>query len=774
MALPGIVVLLAAIAVLGPSVWTAMTDLRRAARAGVLPRHLLRGHLRAERALRRRGTRLRSRATPASSAGTCSDRGPRSRHHPGGERRGHRDRDRRPGLDFIGVWSTTSLPNWGSMLNDGFQNIYSNGLLVAWPSLAIGLTCIALVLLGNALRDVLERSGGGRRRRRRGSPIDEAPAAEPVIVHAETEAPRGEELLRVAHLAVGYGQPDGSVKRVVHDVSLTVRRGEVHGLIGESGSGKTQTAWSILRLLPQGGRIVGGAIHFEGKDLARSSEKAMVGLRGSSIAYIPQEPMSNLDPSFTIGSQLSEPIRVNLGLSKPEAKQRAIDLLTRVGIPNPERTYAAYPHEVSGGMAQRVLIAGAVSCNPDLLIADEPTTALDVTVQAEVLDLLRSLQARVRHGGGAGHPQLRRRPPTCATGCRSCGAAGSSRPGRCARSSPTRGTSTRRDLFGAILQDTEARGALPGVTSSGTVGEQIDPGKESQHDRVAARGRRRRRRVPAQGLPQGAVPRPEGRLARHQAAASASGWSASPARARRRSAARCSAWRRSPAARSRYKGREISQLSPRRSPPARSRAEIQVVFQDPYTSLNPALTIEQILTEPLVVIGRSPAEGGAATRPRAARPGPPALERRRPAPPGVLRRPAAAHRDRARPRARPAADRLRRARVRARPVDAGSRARAVQGDPGAHRRLLPLRLATTSTSSDYLSHRVAVMYHGEIVEWGDGEQVTTAPRAPVHAAAVPRRARSPTRSSQEQRRAERSAAHRAAEASRTFRRASLV
>jgi len=197
---------------------------------------------------------------------------------------------------------------------------------------------------------------------------------------------------------VGYDQPDGSVRTVVEDVSLTVRRGEVHGLIGESGSGKTQTAFSILRLLPAGGRIASGAIEFEGKDLAALSEREMTAVRGRKIAYIPQEPMSNLDPSFTIGHQLTEPMRVVLGIDKAEARERALALLARVGIPDPPRTFAAYPYQISGGMAQRVLIAGAVSCDPDLLIADEPTTALDVTVQAEVLDLLRDLQAELGMG----------------------------------------------------------------------------------------------------------------------------------------------------------------------------------------------------------------------------------------------------------------------------------------------------------------------------------------------------------------------------------------
>jgi peptide/nickel transport system permease protein len=175
-------------------------------------------------------------------------------------------------------------------------------------------------------------------------------------------------------------------------VSLDIRRGEVHGLIGESGSGKTQTAWSVLRLLPAGGEILQGSVRFDGEDLSRVPEAKMRDIRGRRIAYIPQEPMSNLDPSFTIGSQLTEPMRIKLGVSKSEAKARALKLLGQVGIPNPERTFASYPHELSGGMAQRVLIAGAVSCEPDLVIADEPTTALDVTIQAEILDLLRELQ----------------------------------------------------------------------------------------------------------------------------------------------------------------------------------------------------------------------------------------------------------------------------------------------------------------------------------------------------------------------------------------------
>ncbi|THG29396.1 dipeptide/oligopeptide/nickel ABC transporter permease/ATP-binding protein [Naasia lichenicola] len=296
------------------------------------------------------------------------------------------------GLDFLGL-GDAKLVTWGQMLSDAFSRMYQAPTLLIWPSLAMALTSVALVLFGNALRDELERAAGKPKRRRRGvAAVAPKVATEKPVTHAEAQGDARSTLLEVKDLVVGYDQPDGSLKQVVNGVSLMVRKGEVHGLIGESGSGKTQTAWSILRLLPAGGRIVAGSVVFDGKDLAGLSERDMVKLRGRRISYIPQEPMSNLDPSFTIGSQLVEPMVVTLGISKAEAKQRALDLLGRVGLPDPQKTFSSYPHEVSGGQAQRVLIAGAVSCEADLIIADEPTTALDVTVQAEILELLRDLQ----------------------------------------------------------------------------------------------------------------------------------------------------------------------------------------------------------------------------------------------------------------------------------------------------------------------------------------------------------------------------------------------
>ncbi|PRY13560.1 dipeptide/oligopeptide/nickel ABC transporter permease/ATP-binding protein [Kineococcus rhizosphaerae] len=296
------------------------------------------------------------------------------------------------GLEFLGLGSAGD-PSWGSMLSDAFQNIYLKPVLLLWPGLTLGLMVVACALLGNSVRDALE-GGASRARRRRvagGTAVVEA-AGRPRAPHDE------DALLVVDDLRVSYPRPDGSLSTVVDGVSLTVRRGEVLGLVGESGSGKSQTAFSVLGLLPPEAVISAGSLTFAGEDLTGLSGKTLNDLRGAKIGYIPQEPMSNLDPSFTIGWQLVEPLRRHLGLSRAAAKEKALGLLARVGIADPARVFASYPHEVSGGMAQRVLIAGAVSCEPDLLIADEPTTALDVTVQAEVLDLIRSLQAERNMG----------------------------------------------------------------------------------------------------------------------------------------------------------------------------------------------------------------------------------------------------------------------------------------------------------------------------------------------------------------------------------------
>lgn len=288
------------------------------------------------------------------------------------------------GLEFLGI-SSGSMPTWGAMLNEAFQNIQRAPMLLLWPGLALGITSSCLVLLAAALRDVLEDRGA--------EPVGASAAKAAVApVSMAPDAPGRAGLLSVRDLKVAYTLPGGGDKEIVHGIDLDIAPGEVLGLVGESGSGKTQTAFAILGILPEGGRISAGSITINGQEVRGMPDAARRGLRGDVVAYVPQEPMSNLDPSFTIGSQLIEPIRYKLGLSRKDARAKAIDLLRLVEIADPERTMDLHPHEISGGMAQRVLIAGAMSCDPALLIADEPTTALDVTVQAEVLELLRKLQ----------------------------------------------------------------------------------------------------------------------------------------------------------------------------------------------------------------------------------------------------------------------------------------------------------------------------------------------------------------------------------------------
>ncbi|MET1015570.1 MAG: dipeptide/oligopeptide/nickel ABC transporter permease/ATP-binding protein [Leifsonia flava] len=311
------------------------------------------------------------------------------------------------GLEFLGLGDPNEA-TWGVMLSDGFRNVYLNPLLLLWPGVAIGLTIGALVLLGNAVRDALEDGQKIPKPRKTVAPAprSDTPSTRTGKLRkiiAKVEAGTEKHLLKVNHLAVGYPQADGSIKKVVDDVSFSLDRGEVLGIVGESGSGKSQTAFSILGLLPDTARIVGGSIQFDGKYTVAPGDETVhqdrvAPLRGKRISYIPQEPMSNLDPAYTVGSQLVRPMVKVLGISKAEARKRALALLGSVGIVDPQRTFDAYPHEVSGGMAQRVLIAGAISCEPDLIIADEPTTALDVTVQAEVLDLIRDLQKRLGVG----------------------------------------------------------------------------------------------------------------------------------------------------------------------------------------------------------------------------------------------------------------------------------------------------------------------------------------------------------------------------------------
>ncbi len=198
-------------------------------------------------------------------------------------------------------------------------------------------------------------------------------------------------LLDVQDLHISFFNRHSEVK-AVRGVSFQVRKGEVLGIVGESGSGKSVTAQSIMRLLKQNGRIMDGDILFNGQSLLDKSEKEMMKLRGNDIAMIFQDPMTSLNPVFPIGRQISDIVRRHQGFGKSEAKRETVKMLKQVGIPDPDERYDSYPHEFSGGMRQRVLISMALSCHPELLIADEPTTALDVTIQGQILDLLLDLK----------------------------------------------------------------------------------------------------------------------------------------------------------------------------------------------------------------------------------------------------------------------------------------------------------------------------------------------------------------------------------------------
>lgn len=207
--------------------------------------------------------------------------------------------------------------------------------------------------------------------------------------------PNDKALLEVRHLKTYFYTEDG-VAPAVDDVSFTLNRGETLGIVGESGSGKSVTSMSIMRLISYPpGRIVSGEILLDGTDLLKLSEKDMQAVRGNRISMIFQEPMTSLNPVFTIGYQIEEVLKLHQKMDKVEARTKTINMLRLVGISSPEQRYKEYPHQLSGGMRQRVMIAIALACNPELLIADEPTTALDVTIQAQILELMKGFKERL-------------------------------------------------------------------------------------------------------------------------------------------------------------------------------------------------------------------------------------------------------------------------------------------------------------------------------------------------------------------------------------------
>jgi len=300
------------------------------------------------------------------------------------------------GLAYLGLGPRPPTASWGSMLRQAYDRaLYSEPWQLLVPGIAIAVTIFAFNVFGDGLRDVLGvgRSKKARRSERRGlTTVDRAILPD----GAGAAVPRGAgpdgALLAIEGLCVEF-VGDRGISRVVEQVSLAIRPGETVGLVGESGSGKTVTSLSVMRLVPSPpGRIVAGSIRFDGRDLLDLSFKDMRAMRGTEISMIFQDPMTSLDPAFTIGSQLLEAQRLHGKVSRAQARARALELLDLVGIPAPEARLRQYPHQLSGGLRQRVMIAIALANEPKLLIADEPTTALDVTVQAQILDLLRRLQ----------------------------------------------------------------------------------------------------------------------------------------------------------------------------------------------------------------------------------------------------------------------------------------------------------------------------------------------------------------------------------------------
>ena len=290
------------------------------------------------------------------------------------------------GLAFLGLLVEAPAPSWGGMVADGTTVLLLHPWLIVPPGAAIAVTMLALSLLGDAVRDAAVETWSGSVAAKPGSAKRVARAAV-----AETAAPADADLLTVRHLSVSFPGRDGSV-RVVEDVSFDVAPGQIVGIVGESGCGKSVTTAAVIGLLPGAGRIDGGSIWFGETDLARATEAELRKVRGRRIGFVSQESTASLDPSYRVGSQIAEGIRRHRGLSRPAARAQALELLRDMHFADPVAVAQRYPHELSGGMAQRVAIARALAGEPELLIADEPTTALDVTVQAEILDLIRELQ----------------------------------------------------------------------------------------------------------------------------------------------------------------------------------------------------------------------------------------------------------------------------------------------------------------------------------------------------------------------------------------------
>ncbi len=289
------------------------------------------------------------------------------------------------GLSFLGLGAQPPTADLGSMLGSSREFLTTVPRVAVLPGVVILLLVVGINLVGDGLRDVLDP-------RQRGDPAPSpaGPAVAGTVPASSAEPRQAGRMLQVAALSTRF-YIGGETWRAVDDLSFDLAAGERIAVVGESGSGKTVLALSLLGLVPRPGRVVAGRIAFEGEDLLRLPEAKRRRLRGARIAYIPQNPMTALDPVLSVGTQLEETLRAHRPIPRADARRRAIELLERVRIDRPSLRVDAYPHELSGGMRQRVLIAMALAHDPSLIVADEPTTALDVTIQAEILALMDTL-----------------------------------------------------------------------------------------------------------------------------------------------------------------------------------------------------------------------------------------------------------------------------------------------------------------------------------------------------------------------------------------------
>jgi peptide/nickel transport system permease protein len=293
------------------------------------------------------------------------------------------------GLGFLGFGPQPPDPSWGNLVADASQAIGRQPWLLVPTGGLIATSIMAFGLLGDMTRDAAAEAWSSAPVR--GHRRHEGPEVAPVAGTAETEPVVDSALLSVRGLTVAF--PVGGLRLpVVQDVAFDIFPGETVGIVGESGCGKSVTARALLGLLPGGGVVTAGSAFFDGRDLLTLSGRELESVRGSRIGLISQEPIASLDPSFTVGSQVAEVVRVHRKCSRREANARAVELLDLVRLSNASQIAKRYPHQLSGGMAQRVGIAAALAGEPRLLLADEPTTALDVTVQSEILELLRGLR----------------------------------------------------------------------------------------------------------------------------------------------------------------------------------------------------------------------------------------------------------------------------------------------------------------------------------------------------------------------------------------------